>query len=39
MRYLRGTTDLVLCYQCGDLKLREHLDVDWGGDLNESRLT
>jgi len=28
MRYLRGTTDLVLCYQGGDLKLRGYSDVD-----------
>jgi len=35
MRYLRGTTNLVLCYQGGDLKLRAYVDVDWGGDLNE----
>ena len=39
MRYLRGTTDLVLCYQGGDLKLRGYSDVDWGGDLDESRST
>ena len=39
MRYLRGTTDLVLCYQGGDLKLRGYSDADWGGDPNESRFT
>ena len=38
-RYLRGTTDLVLCYQDGDLKLRGYSDADWGGDLDESRST
>ena len=27
MRYLRGTTDLVLCYQGGELKLRGYTDV------------
>ena len=27
MRYLRGTTDLVLCYQGGDLKLRGYSDA------------
>ena len=37
MRYLRGTTDLVLCYQGGDLKLRGYSDADWGGDLDESK--
>jgi hypothetical protein len=39
MRYLRGTTDLVLCYQGGDLKLRGYTDADWGGDLDESKST
>jgi len=37
MRYLRGTTDLVICYQGGDLKLRGCSDADWGGDSDESR--
>ena len=37
MRYLRGTTDLVLCYQGGDLQLRGYSDADWGGDLDESK--
>ena len=27
-RYLRGTSDLVLCYQGGDLKLRGYTDAD-----------
>ena len=39
MRYLRGATDLVLCYQGGDLKLRGFPDADWGGDLEESKST
>ena len=39
MRYLRGTTDLVLCYQGVDLKLRGYSDADWGGDLDESKST
>ena len=29
MHYLCGTTDLVLCYQGGDLKLRGYSDTDW----------
>ena len=37
MRYLRGTTDLVLCYQEWDLKLRGYSVVDWDGDSDESR--
>jgi len=39
MRYIRGTTDLVLCYQGRDLKLRGYSDVDWGGNPNESKST
>jgi len=38
-RYLRGITDLVLCYQGGGLKLREYSNVDWGGNSDESRST
>jgi len=37
--YLRGTSDLVLCYQNGDLRLTGYTDVDWGGNLDESRST
>jgi len=37
--YFRGTTELVLCYQRGDLKLRGYSDANWGGDLDESRST
>jgi len=33
-RYLRGTSDLVLCYQNWDLRLRGCLDADWDGDLD-----
>jgi len=39
MCYLRGITDLVLCYQEGDLKLRGYSNAVWGGDLDESRST
>ena len=39
MRYLRGTTNLVLCYQGGNLKLRGYSDADWKGDLDESKST
>ena len=30
MHYLCGTTDLVLCYQGEDFKLRGYSDADWG---------
>jgi len=39
MHYLRGITDLVLCYQGGDLRLRGYSDVDWGDDPDESKST
>ena len=37
--YLHDTNDLVLCYQNRDLKLMGHSDVDYDGDLDESRST
>jgi len=37
MCYLRDTTDLFLCYQSGNLKLRGYSDADWGGDPDEYR--
>ena len=39
IRYLRGTSDLVLCYEGGDLKLKGYSDTDCGGDPDESRST
>ncbi|KAK2991288.1 hypothetical protein RJ640_024553 [Escallonia rubra] len=39
LRYLRGTTDLVLCYHGGDLRLRAYSDADWGADRDEHRST
>ena len=39
MRYLCGTTDLVLCYRGGDLKLRRYSNADWGDDPDELRST
>ena len=39
MCYLRGTTDLALCYQSRDLKLRGYSDADWSSDPDESRST
>jgi len=37
--YLRDISNLVLCYQNGNLRLRGYSDGDWGGDLDESRST
>lgn len=39
LRYLCGTSDLVLCFQGGDLSLKGYSDADWGGDLDESKST
>ena len=39
MHYLHVTTDLVLCYQGKDLRLRGYLDADWGIDQNKYRST
>jgi len=39
MRCLHVTTNLVLCYHGGDLKLRGYSDADWSGGLDESRFT
>ncbi|XP_030968896.1 secreted RxLR effector protein 161-like [Quercus lobata] len=38
-RYLRGTSDLILCYQGGDLRLRGYFDVDWASDRDEHKST
>ncbi|XP_075098864.1 secreted RxLR effector protein 161-like [Nicotiana tabacum] len=40
MRYLKGTVDYALCYQCGkDLRLVGYSDADHGGDLDERKST
>ncbi|XP_070023088.1 secreted RxLR effector protein 161-like [Nicotiana sylvestris] len=40
VRYLKGTADYTLCYQGGkDLRLVGYIDVDHGGDLDESKST
>jgi hypothetical protein len=38
-RYLRGTSDLVLCYQGGDMRLRGYCDADWASDRDERKST
>jgi len=37
--HLHSTADSVLCYQGGDLKLREYSNVDWGCGTDKFRLT
>ena len=39
MRYLKGTTDYLLCYRGYDLHIRGYIDADWGGDLDEWKST
>ncbi|XP_073019460.1 secreted RxLR effector protein 161-like [Primulina eburnea] len=39
LRYLKGTTYYILCYQGKDLTLKEYTDADWGGDLDERNST
>ena len=38
-RYLRGTSDLILCYQGGDSRLRGYSDADWASDRDEHKST
>ena len=39
LRYLKGTSDYVLCYQGKDLQLIGYSDADWGGDPDERKST
>ena len=39
LRYLKGIADYSLCYQGNDLHLICYIDADWGGDLDERKLT
>ena len=39
LRYLRGTTDFVLCYGGPDLLLHGYTDADYASDLDEQILT
>ena len=39
MHYVRATAHLLNCYQSGNLKLIGYSDVDWDGDLDESKST
>ena len=38
-RDLRGTSDLILCYQGGDLRLRGYFDANWASDRDECKST
>ena len=39
LRYLKGMSDYVLCYQGKDLSLARYTDADWGGDLDQRKST
>ena len=40
LRYLKGISDYMLRYQGKkDLRLRGYSDVDWGGDIDQSKST
>ena len=39
LRYLKGTSYYVLCYQGKDLHLAGYIDADWGGDLDQHKST
>lgn len=39
LRYLRGITDYVLCYQGSDLQLIGYNDADWGCNLDKCKST
>ena len=39
LRYLKGTSYYVLCYQGKDLRLVGYTNVDWGGNLDRRKST
>jgi hypothetical protein len=39
LRYLKGTTDYMLCFQGKDLNLIGYCDADWGGDVDQRKST
>ena len=40
LRYLKGTSDYMLCYQGKkDLRLIGYSDADWGGDVDQYKST
>ena len=39
LRYLKGTTDYVLCYQGRDLRLIGYTDANWGSDGDQRKST
>ena len=39
LRFLKGTSEYVLCYQRKDLRLIGYADAAWGGDLDQCKST
>jgi hypothetical protein len=39
LRYFKGTTDYVLCYQGSNLRLFGYSDANWGSDLDKRKST
>ena len=39
LRYLKGTTDYVMCYQGRDLRLIGYTDANWEGDSDQQKST
>ena len=37
LRYLKGTSYYILCYQGKDLRLAGYIDADWGDDLDKRK--
>ena len=39
LRYMKGTSYYVLCYQGKDLRLVRYTNADWGGHLDKRKST
>ena len=39
LRYLKGSSDMTLCYGGTDVRLRGYVDSDFAGDVNSRRST
>ena len=39
LRYLKGTSYYVMCYQGKDLRLDGYIDANWGGNLDQLKST
>jgi len=39
LRYLKGSLDMVLCYDGTNIRLRRHVDSDFAGDVDSRKST